>query len=146
MKRISQIQTKFKLPKYSMIYCEYLIYRQQKRHNVKQSRGLTKTHRSSLLLLLLLQLQSVPYNRSEILMRVEHRTLTPAVDKLTDITLTLSSHFDITSTTTSMHGGRESSTRCDFRKHLQIEKAPANQENIFITSTAGAANAHNTNK
>ncbi len=30
------------------------------------------------------------------------------------------------------YGGWESSTRCNFRKHMQIEKAPANQENIFI--------------
>ncbi len=44
------------------------------------------------------------------------------------------------------YGGRESSTRCNFRKHMQIEKAPANQENIFIILTAGGANAHNTNK
>ncbi len=44
------------------------------------------------------------------------------------------------------YGGRESSTRCNFRKHMQIEKAPANQENIFISLTAGAANAHNTTK
>ncbi len=44
------------------------------------------------------------------------------------------------------YGGRESSTRCNFRKQMQIEKAPANQENIFINLTAGAANAHNTNK
>ncbi len=29
---------------------------------------------------------------------------------------------------------------------MQIEKAPANQENIFISLTAGAASAHNTNK
>ncbi len=29
---------------------------------------------------------------------------------------------------------------------MQIEKAPANQENIFISLTAGAANAHKTNK
>ncbi len=43
-------------------------------------------------------------------------------------------------------GGRESSTRCNFRKHMQIEKAPANQENIFISLTADGANAHNTNK
>ncbi len=40
----------------------------------------------------------------------------------------------------------ESAQRCNFRKHMQIEKAPANQENIFINLTAGAANAHNTNK
>jgi len=33
----------------------------------------------------------------------------------------------------------ESSTRCNFRKHMQIEKAPANQENIFITLTADGA-------
>ncbi len=31
-------------------------------------------------------------------------------------------------------------------ENMQIEKAPANQENIFINLTAGAANAHNTNK
>ncbi len=29
---------------------------------------------------------------------------------------------------------------------MQIEKAPANQENIFTYLTAGAANAHNTSK
>ncbi len=45
-----------------------------------------------------------------------------------------------------MYGGRESSTRCNFKKHMQIEKAPANQENIFIILTADGANAHNTNK
>ncbi len=28
------------------------------------------------------------------------------------------------------YGDRESSTRCNFRKHIQIEKALANQENI----------------
>ncbi len=44
------------------------------------------------------------------------------------------------------YGGRESSTRCNFRKHMQIEKAPANQENIFIILTADGANGHNTNK
>ncbi len=38
----------------------------------------------------------------------------------------------------------ESSKRCNFRKHMQIEKAPANQEN-FINLTAGGANPHNTN-
>ncbi len=32
------------------------------------------------------------------------------------------------------------------RKHMQIEKARANQENIFISLTADGANAHNTNK
>jgi len=47
----------------------------------------------------------------------------------------------------SLHyGGRESSMRCNFRKHMQIEKAPANQENIFIILTADGANAPNTNK
>ncbi len=35
---------------------------------------------------------------------------------------------------------------CNFRKHMQIEKAPANQENIFIILTADGANAHNINK
>ncbi len=35
---------------------------------------------------------------------------------------------------------------CNFRKHMQIEKAPANEENIFISLTADGANAHNTNK
>ncbi len=45
-----------------------------------------------------------------------------------------------------LYGGRESSTRCNFRKHMQIEKAPANKENIFISLTADGANAHNTNK
>ncbi len=44
------------------------------------------------------------------------------------------------------YGGRESSMRCNFRKHMQIEQAPANQENIFINLTAGAANTHNTTK
>jgi len=29
---------------------------------------------------------------------------------------------------------------------MQIEKAPANQENIFIILTADGENAHNTNK
>ncbi len=29
-------------------------------------------------------------------------------------------------------------------EHMQIEKAPANQENIFINVTADAANTHNT--
>ncbi len=43
------------------------------------------------------------------------------------------------------YSGRESSTRCNFRKRMQTEKAPANQENIF-SLTAGAANAHNTTK
>ncbi len=45
-----------------------------------------------------------------------------------------------------LYGGRESSMRCNFRKHMQIEKAPTNQENIFISLTADGANAHNTNK
>ncbi len=36
--------------------------------------------------------------------------------------------------------------RCNFRKHMQIEIAAANQENIFINLKAGAANAHNTTK
>ncbi len=36
--------------------------------------------------------------------------------------------------------------KCNFRKQMQIEKAPANQENIFIILTADGANAHNTNK
>ncbi len=40
------------------------------------------------------------------------------------------------------YGGRESSTRWNFRKHMQIEKAPANQENIFIILTAYGTNAH----
>ncbi len=43
------------------------------------------------------------------------------------------------------HCGRESSTCCNFRKHMQIEKAPANQENIIISLTV-ASNAHNTTK
>ncbi len=43
------------------------------------------------------------------------------------------------------YGRRESSTPCNLRKHMQIEKAPANQENIFIILTADGANAHNTN-
>ncbi len=42
--------------------------------------------------------------------------------------------------------GRESSTHCNFRKHMQIEKAPKKQENIFVSLTADGANAHNTNK
>ncbi len=45
-----------------------------------------------------------------------------------------------------LYGGRESSMRCNFRKKMQIEKAPANQENIFISLTADGANAHNTNQ
>ncbi len=44
------------------------------------------------------------------------------------------------------YGNRESSTRCNFRKHIQIENAPVNPENIFINLTAGATNAHNTNE
>ncbi len=36
--------------------------------------------------------------------------------------------------------------RCNFRNHMQIEKAPANHENIFISLTADGANAHNTTK
>ncbi len=36
--------------------------------------------------------------------------------------------------------------RCNFRKHMQIEKAPANQGNIFSSLTADGANAHNTTK
>ncbi len=36
--------------------------------------------------------------------------------------------------------------RCNFRKHMQIEKSPASQENIFINLTEVAANAHNINK
>ncbi len=44
------------------------------------------------------------------------------------------------------YGGRESATRCNFRKHMQIEKAPANQENIFISLTVDGANALNTTK
>ncbi len=39
------------------------------------------------------------------------------------------------------YGGRESSMRCNFIKHMQIEKAPSNQENSFISLTADAANA-----
>ncbi len=45
-----------------------------------------------------------------------------------------------------MYGGQESSMHCNFRKHMQIEKSPANQENIFISLTADGANAHNKNK
>ncbi len=45
-----------------------------------------------------------------------------------------------------IYGGRESSMRCNFRKHMQIEKSPASQENIFINLTEVAANAHNINK
>ncbi len=40
-------------------------------------------------------------------------------------------------------GGRESSTRCNVRKHMQIEKAPANQENIFIWQQMGKCSQHN---
>ncbi len=32
--------------------------------------------------------------------------------------------------------GRESSTHCNFRKHMQIEKAPANQENTIFSLTS----------
>ncbi len=42
------------------------------------------------------------------------------------------------------YGGRESSMHCYFIKHVQTEKAPANQENVFISLTAGGAKAHNT--
>ncbi len=35
-----------------------------------------------------------------------------------------------------MYGGRESSTPCNFRTHMQIEKALANKENILISLTA----------
>ncbi len=45
-----------------------------------------------------------------------------------------------------IYGGRESSMCCNFRKHMQIEKAPANQEKNFISLTADGTNAHNTNK
>ncbi len=34
----------------------------------------------------------------------------------------------------------------NFKKHMQTENAPANQENIFINLTADASNAHNTTK
>ncbi len=34
-----------------------------------------------------------------------------------------------------IYGGWESSTRCNFRKNMQIEKAPANKKNIFIKLT-----------
>ncbi len=44
--------------------------------------------------------------------------------------------------TAETYGGQES---CNFRKHMQIEKAPANQENIFISLPADGENAHNTN-
>ncbi len=44
------------------------------------------------------------------------------------------------------YDGRESSMRRNFRKHMQIEKTPANQENIFISLTADGENAHNTSK
>ncbi len=37
----------------------------------------------------------------------------------------------ITSRYNSMYGGRESSTRCSFRKHMQIEKAPATSSSIW---------------
>ncbi len=33
-----------------------------------------------------------------------------------------------------IYGGRESSTHCNFRNNMQIEKAPANQENISLTT------------
>jgi len=42
----------------------------------------------------------------------------------------------------AFYGGRENLTRCNFRKLMQTEKTPANQENNFINLTAGAANAH----
>ncbi len=44
------------------------------------------------------------------------------------------------------YSGRESSTCCNFRKHMQIEKAPANQEKIFFNLISVAANVHNANK
>ncbi len=57
-----------------------------------------------------------------------------------------SSHRHIQVYNSGIYGGRENSTRCNFRKHMQIEKSPADQENIFISLTAGGANAHNTTK
>ncbi len=35
---------------------------------------------------------------------------------------------------------------CNFRKHMQIENARANQKKILIILTADGENAHNTNK
>ncbi len=35
---------------------------------------------------------------------------------------------------------------CNFRKYMQIEKSPANQEKIFIILTADGTNVLNTNK
>ncbi len=40
----------------------------------------------------------------------------------------------------------ERAQRAATSENMQIEKAPANQENIFISLTADGANAHNTNK
>ncbi len=54
-----------------------------------------------------------------------------------------SSHRHIQVYNSGINGVRESSTRCNFRTHMQIEKSPADQENIFISLTAGGANAHN---
>ncbi len=54
-----------------------------------------------------------------------------------------SSHRHIHVYNSGINGVRESSTRCNFRTHMQIEKSPADQENIFISLTAGGANAHN---
>ncbi len=39
----------------------------------------------------------------------------------------------------------ERAQRAATSENMQKEKAPANQENIFISLTAGGANAHDTN-
>ncbi len=43
-----------------------------------------------------------------------------------------------------MYGVERTQHAATSEKHSR--KAPANQENVFINLTAGAANAHNTNK
>ncbi len=40
----------------------------------------------------------------------------------------------------------ERAQRTATSENMQIENATANQENIFISLTAGAANTHNANK
>ncbi len=40
----------------------------------------------------------------------------------------------------------EKAQRAATSENMQIEKARANQENIFISLTADSENAHNTNK
>jgi len=40
----------------------------------------------------------------------------------------------------------ERAQRAATSENIQIEKAPANQEHIFISLTADGENAHNTNR